>query len=357
MTLLEELLRGARELVPFGITVAVTAIALYLLGWWLDRRAAAGRTPLLRRQLLMLGAGLAALVAVLVAAPLPSELRAQLLGLLGILLSIAVTLGSTTFVGNAVAGLMLRGERAFRAGDFLEVNGHFGRVAERGLFHVQLQTRDRDLVNLPNLYLATHPYTVVRESGTIVRADVSLGYDVPHAEVERALLAAAEAAGLESPFVQVAELGDFSVTYTAAGLLRDPRRLFTARSVLRREMLDALHGAGIEIVSPSFMNQRVYPPERRFVPRAAPPPAPGTDDDFPEELVFDKADEAASLERLEELRGRVAARIEELRDQAKKAPRGDERDRLDARVATLEERLERIEAALAERRGDGSGSA
>ncbi len=356
MTFLEELLRDARALVPLGITIAVAVPALFLLDRWLDRRAAAGKMPLVGRQLAMLAAALAALVAVLAAAPLSGELRAQLLGLLGILLSVAVTLGSTTFVGNAVAGLMLRGERAFHAGDFLAAGEHFGRVAERGLFHVQLQTRDRDLVNLPNLYLATHPYTVVRESGTIVRADVSLGYDVPHGDVERALLTAGEAAGLESPFVQVAELGDFSVTYTAAGLLRDPRRLFTARSVLRREILDALHGAGIEIVSPSFMNQRVFPPDRRFVPRAARGPAPGTDEDFPEEIVFDKADEAAGLERLEQLRRRVVDRIGSLREEAKKAPKGEERDALAARVANLEERLEKIDAVLAERRGDAESS-
>ena len=348
MSILEELAGLFHGLVRLSVTVVVAAMALFLLDRFLGRRVASGRIPLLQRQLVLLAAGLATLVAVLVAAPVPNELRAQLLGLLGILLSVAVTLGSTTFVGNAVAGLMLRGERSFHAGDFLEVGEHFGRVAERGLFHVQLQTRDRNLVNLPNLYLATNPYTVVRESGTIVRADVSLGYDVPHQEIERALLAAAEAAGLESPFVQVQELGDFSVTYTVAGLLRDPRRLFSARSVLRREMLDALHGAGIEIVSPSFMNQRVFAPEQRFVPRRPARVEAGSaaDDDFPEELVFDKADEAASRERIEALRERVAARLAELREERKKTPKGEERDRVDERIAIYEQRLARIMEVL-----------
>jgi len=63
--------------------------------------------------------------------PIEQSKRAQLLSLLGILLSGAIALSSTTFLGNAMAGLMLRALNNFKAGDFLSVKEEFGRVTER----------------------------------------------------------------------------------------------------------------------------------------------------------------------------------------------------------------------------------
>lgn len=92
------------------------------------------------------------MVLVIIALPVASELRGQLLSLFGLAITALLTLSGTTFVSNAMAGLMLRSLANFRAGDFLRVEGHFGRVTERGLLHTEIQTEDRDLVTLPNLY-------------------------------------------------------------------------------------------------------------------------------------------------------------------------------------------------------------
>jgi len=37
------------------------------------------------------------------------------------------------------------------------VGDYFGRVTERGLFHVEIQTEDRDLATLPNMFLVSQP--------------------------------------------------------------------------------------------------------------------------------------------------------------------------------------------------------
>ena len=79
-----------------------------------------------------------------------------------------------------MAGLMLQVAKSFSPGDFVRVGEYFGRVTERGLFHVEKQTEDRDLTTLPNLHLATNSITVVHSAGTIVSAELSLGYDVSH---------------------------------------------------------------------------------------------------------------------------------------------------------------------------------
>jgi hypothetical protein len=108
----------------------------------------------------------------------------------------------------------------------------FGRVTERGPFHTELQTEDRDLTTLPDLFLITNPVTVVRYSGTIVSATVTLGYGVDHALAERLLCRAAEAAGLTEAFVHIVSLGDVSVEYRAAGLLTEVKHLLSAPTSL-----------------------------------------------------------------------------------------------------------------------------
>ncbi|MDR4484640.1 MAG: mechanosensitive ion channel [Nitrospirales bacterium] len=210
-------------------------------------------------------------VLILLALPLDKETHKDLFQLLALLITAVITLSSTTFVSNALAGFMLRGMQSFRLGDFLRVESQFGRVTERGLFHTEIQTEERDLTTLPNLFLVSHPITVIRSSGTIVSATVSLGYDIPHQTIDKLLVEAALAAKLNDPFVHIMELGDYAVTYRISGFLIEVKQLLSARSKLRAKMLTTLHDAGIEIVSPVVMNQRrledgirVLPPNLRI---------------------------------------------------------------------------------------------
>jgi small conductance mechanosensitive channel len=286
-------------------TIATVILASLLL-WVVDSRVlvrlrGGAEERRFARQLIMLTLTLCALVVVILTLPVSEETRGQLIGLLGLALTAALTLSSATFVSNAMAGLMLRSVGNLRPGDFVRVGEQFGRVTVRGLFHTEIQTPDRDLTTLPNLYLVSNPVTVVRESGTIVSCEVSLGYDNPHTAVEPLLLRAAEAAGLQECFVLVTSLDNFSVGYRVAGFLEDVSSLLSSRSALAKSVLDHLHGAGIEIMSPTFMGQRQLAAGMRMVPGAAraasvkPAAAPGP---RPEEVAFDKAEEAGRLDRL-----------------------------------------------------------
>ncbi len=311
----------------------------------------------LRNQVATLAVVLGGVIAAVVAAPISDEKRGQVLALIGIVLSAAIALSATTILGNLIAGAMLRTERSFRTGDFIRVEDHFGRVSGRGLFHTEVQTEDRDLTTLPNLFLVTRPFTTIRTSGTVLSTSVSLGYDVGRGEAERVLLAAAERAGLEQGFVRITELGDFAVTYRCAGLLTDVKRLITVRSELNGAVLDGCHDAGIEIVSPTFMNQRQVN-DVRFIPRRSRPGAESDNDaavaseHLPEAMLFDKAEQAEHREGLvlrlrqleesigeagnggdqvlEQRRDRVRSMIEKLDDTESPSAHGESDDRPDA---------------------------
>jgi hypothetical protein len=248
-------------------------------------------------------------------------------------------------IGNAMAGLMLRSIRNFRPGDFIVVDGHRGRVSVLGLLRTEIQTERRNLTTLPNLYLVNNPVTVVRPSGTFIAATVSLGYDVPREKVEECLVEAAENAGLTDPFVHVLDLGDFSITYQVAGFLEEVKYLISAESELRERMLDGLHLAGIEIVSPTFMNQRQVGTGRVFIPEVSAPskaePA-AADESRPEERMFDKAELAETEAKAEEQLKGVHDEIEELTKNEDAA----EEEATKTRIRELEARRSRLEAEI-----------
>jgi small-conductance mechanosensitive channel len=339
-------------MLPSAATLAGVIIVLFLVHKFLDTRRGGAEGHRFRNQLIMLGLTAVGVLVFLMVLPISEELRGQLLGLMGIIISAAIALSSTTVLGNALAGVMLRAVRGFRMGDFIRTEDHFGRVSERGLFHTEIQTADRELTTLPNLYLVTHPVTTVRSSGTIVSATVSLGYDVPRTRVETLLLDAAGQVGLTDPFVQILELGDFSVNYRIAGLLVEVKHLLSVRSRLRAAMLDTLHRGGVEIVSPGFMNTRALAEDRMFIP---PPAAPMAAVETrpraaPEEVVFDKAEEAESLEKLALRLEGLGKALEEAERRSKEAKNESERDHLDKEMVQLRSRRERLERLIAARK-------
>ncbi len=276
--------------------VIVIFTILYMAANYLLRRKTAGSSDrALIRQITLFTIVFTGLLILLLSFPWPGDLRSQIGSLLGIVVSGVLAFSSATFIGNMLAGILLRAINNFKSGDFISVQDYFGRVSERGLFHTELQTVNRDLITLPNLFLATNPVKVTRSSGTFISGEVSLGYDVSRVKIEQHLLDAAKRAGLQDAFVLITGLGDFSVVYQINGLLPDVKRVVTATSNLNGAILDVLHEGGIEIVSPNFMNQR-QTGETVFIPKKEKVMEVDSNSTRTEDIIFDKANEAENIE-------------------------------------------------------------
>jgi small conductance mechanosensitive channel len=353
MDLLAELYAHLATYLPVLVAAAFVTLVL-----WLARRLLLGRQlqlgaeARLPRQLLMLVLSALGLLLLVLLFPMSETTRGQVLSLLGVVITAVIALSSTTFVANAMAGLMLRMMKTFRPGDFIRIGEQLGRVSERGLFHTEIQTEDRDLTTFPNLYLVTNPVTVVHGSGTIISATLSLGYDIPRTRIEELLKQAALEAELQEPFVQVRGLGDFSVSYRVAGFLPEVKQLLTSKSNLHKKILDVLHEAGIEIVSPTFMNQRQLPETAKIIPTAAPAEPEAEVEAAPEEMIFDKAEEAAEQEALRDEHARLTQQLKDLTEE-KKSASDDQQAAIDAKILATEIQLGNIAAQLeAERQDD-----
>ncbi|NNC82617.1 MAG: mechanosensitive ion channel [Flavobacteriales bacterium] len=312
---MEQFLESVEGLGGSALAVLIVCVVYLLAHRLLTRQFPAGSKFVTIRRLVLALLAFFGSIIILMALPISDEMKGQILSFIGIIVSAALALSSTTLFGNALAALMMRIVNHFQVGDFIRTENYFGKVTDRRLFHTEIQTEDRNLQTIPNLFLATKPVKVIRPSGTILTGSVSLGYDVQRKDAEEALLKAAESVGLENPFVFILGLGDFSVEYQVHGLLEDINSILSMKSKLYKAMLDALHEADIEIVSPTFMNQRVVT-EKVYIPALS--HAVDEDNGAVEKIIFDKADLAERLEKekldikeLEVKIGELEAKVDE----------------------------------------------
>ncbi len=300
------------------ITVLIIILSLIVSKWIFKRIKQEKEKSTLTRQVIYVIIILFGALALTISLPIERTLKGQIIGLIGIVLSAAFAFSSTTLIGNALAGLMNANIKNFKLGDFIRIENNFGRVTKKGLFRTEIQTEDRNLTSLPNLYIANNPLKIIRESGTIISTTVSLGYDLNRSKIETSLLEAAKNAGLTEPFVFITNLGDFSVTYKINGMLTDITKYFTVTSNLNANVMDHLHKGGIEIVSPKFMNQRQVN-DIQFIPEITKVSKPTPDEKLPEEIVFDKAIKADKIDDKIESLEKIDEEIKQLKSASKDA--------------------------------------
>ena len=330
----------------------LTFVAIYYAAKFLLDRQAKGKTDWgIIRSIIIFSIFLIGGIAVILALPMGDSMRSQITSLMGIVISAVLALSSATFIGNGLAGIMLRTINSFKPGDFIHVEGHFGRITERGLFHTEIQTENRDLTTLPNMFLTMNPVKVTRPSGTFISGVCSLGYDVNRQKIEKALLDAAERAGLKDAFVRITELGDFSVVYKVTGMVEEIKTVLSAQSRINAMMLDALHDAGIEIVSPNFMNQR-QTGDTVFIPKKVKKHEEVISDGAPESKIFDKAEEAESIEKRKDNLADIEKKLEDLNAELKAATEEKAQEDLKVRIekwtAVRDKMVEKIDVKLNE---------
>jgi small-conductance mechanosensitive channel len=176
-----------------------------------------------------------------------------------IFLGVLVSLGSSTLVGNLLAGLQLTYSRAYREGDRVQLGDVYGDVIELGTFATKVRTIQKEEVTIPNALAQTWPvtnYTHGLAAGVEVKSEVTIGYDAPWRKVHELLIAAARATrGVRvdsEPYVLQRALDDFYVRYQINARIDEPSRHHLIRSELNQNIQDVFFRAGVEICSPHF---------------------------------------------------------------------------------------------------------
>lgn len=175
-----------------------------------------------------------------------------------------ISLGSTSVVGNIMAGLVMTYMRPFRVGDIIRFGETEGEVIEKSMLVTRVRTRKNEIVTIPNSNMMssdTSNYTFAAQRfGIIVHTKITIGYDEPWSKIEALLLEAADKTeGIKKhpkPFVRITALDDFYVEYEINGSTERAKTLSAVYSALHQNILDTMHGAGVEIMSPHIEAQR-----------------------------------------------------------------------------------------------------
>ena len=181
-----------------------------------------------------------------------------------VFIGVVVSLGSTSVVGNVMSGLVMTYMRPFRIGDFIRFGDTEGEVIEKSMLVTRIRTRKNDIVTIPNSNMMssqTSNYTFsAQRYGIIVHTKITIGYDEPWKKIESLLVQAAENTdGIKrhpKPFVRITALDDFYVEYEINGITDRAKTLSTVYSALHQQILDTMHGAGVEIMSPHIEARR-----------------------------------------------------------------------------------------------------
>jgi small-conductance mechanosensitive channel len=345
--MLDQLFSLIKTLSGSLITVGAIIVLLIANSWLFNRfKKRQSMANILKRTVAALIIFVGGLILIL-ALPIDKGIKGQILGFLGIIISAGIALSSTTVLGNLIAGFMNNSMNRFRNGDLINVGDLTGRVTKKSIFHTEIQLEDSNFVTIPNLYIASNPVKLTRKTNTVVSTSVSLGYDVSRNRIETALKEAALVAGLTDPYVYITNLGDYSVVYRIHGFLKESGKFFSTTSALNANVMDSLHKHQIEIVSPTFMNQRRVD-DTIFIPKK---PAKKTTEEVqasPEELIFDKAIKSEKIEKKKEYVKELDTKKAELKEKIKEIEDPAEAERLKASVEKLDGLKKRLEEQIKE---------
>jgi small-conductance mechanosensitive channel len=172
-------------------------------------------------------------------------------------IGIGVGLGLQNMAANVISGFSIIFGGKIRKGDWLESEGTLGVVTDIYLRATKLRTRDNIEYLIPNSQLISNTIVNYSLSSPMIRLALPLGvsYDADPREVEKILLAVAEAEPLVSeskkPAVRFIGYGDSSIDFELLiwfDVRSAGRR--TIRSVLYFKIFDEFRKAGIEIPFP-----------------------------------------------------------------------------------------------------------
>ncbi|WP_095162799.1 mechanosensitive ion channel family protein [Pseudomonas sp. Irchel 3F5] len=194
---------------------------------------------------------------------------------LSVLIGLMISLGASSVVGQAAAGLILTYTRTLRPGEFVRIGEHEGTVTELGMFTTSIRTGLGEVLTIPNSMITgavTKNYSrVVQGAGYVVDTVVTIGYDTPWRQVEAMLLEAAQrtAGILQSPRPQVFQtaLSDFYPEYrlVAQAVPSEPRPRAELLSMLHANIQDVFNEYDVQIMSPHYLGD---PQQEKRVPKA-----------------------------------------------------------------------------------------
>ncbi|MDR0655562.1 MAG: mechanosensitive ion channel family protein [Treponema sp.] len=179
-----------------------------------------------------------------------------------VFVGIIFSLGSSSAIGNLVAGLVVTYMRPFKIGDRIQIQGNTGILVEKTLMVVRIKTHKNEYITFPNLQVLSasiinyNTSSDEDEEGLVLYAEITFGYGTPWKLVHEILIEAASKTEhvLQSPrpFVLQTALDDFYCHYQINCFTKEIDRIPSIYSELFQNIQDGFHAQGLDMTAPHF---------------------------------------------------------------------------------------------------------
>ena len=179
-----------------------------------------------------------------------------------VFLGIIFSIGSTSAIGNLVAGLVITYMRPFKIGDRVQIKEITGFVVEKNLMVVRVKTHKNEYVTFPNIMILNsniinyNTSSDEDEEGLIIFAEVTFGYSTPWQTVHDILINAAlsteQVLKKPKPFVLQTKLDDFYACYQINCYTKDVSKIPLIYTLLYENIQNGFKESGLDMTSAHY---------------------------------------------------------------------------------------------------------
>jgi small-conductance mechanosensitive channel len=201
-----------------------------------------------------------------------------------VLMGLLISMGSSSAIGNLVAGIVMTYMRPFKIGDRIQIQNVTGFVVEKSLMVVRIKTHKNEYVTFPNTIILGSSIINYNTSsdedaeGLVLYADITFGYSTPWQTVHEILIAAAlntkYALQKPEPFVLQTAMDDFYCHYQINLYTKQADKTPKIYASLFENIQNGFHAAGLDMTAAHY---RINMPFSGYEPPAmagAPPMLP-----------------------------------------------------------------------------------
>ena len=183
---------------------------------------------------------------------------------ISIFLGVLISLGSSSAISNAVAGIVISYMRPFQVGDWIKSGEIIGAVIEKNALVTRLKTINNEDITIPNSAIlsgATMNFTSIgKEIGLALNVQVKVRYDYSDNLVEELLIEAAlKTNGISPkphPYIFQISLSELNAVYELNAYTFHPENMYFIKSDLTKNIQSTFRQANIEIFSTQYVEIR-----------------------------------------------------------------------------------------------------
>lgn len=183
---------------------------------------------------------------------------------ISVFLGVLISLGSSSAISNAIAGIVISYMCPFQVGDWIKSGDFIGAVIEKNALVTRLKTINNEDITIPNSAIlsgATMNFTSIgKELGLALNVQVKVRYDYSDNLVEELLIEAAlKTNGISPkphPYIFQISLDELNAVYELNAYTFHPENMYFIKSDLTKNIQSTFRQANIEIFSTQYVEIR-----------------------------------------------------------------------------------------------------